>query len=176
MQKIKILALVCIMTTALNAKDPYKAMQFTRFFDETFFAFKINPLKEIPCKLHELEVISLRDKPDCLKKKKDIKKYEKEHKAAIERVLKPGQFYYVTLKSKTNEFYICDVSDTKQNFRLKLVQAGFAIPHSDNETLNEAHKKAKEKKLGMYSAQFENITKCILEGIPVPGQDKEDDE
>ena len=64
-----------------------KVMPFVRFYDDQHFAFKINPVRQIGCDFTDLKVISIRQKPSCISDKKELEKFEKEHKSAVERVL-----------------------------------------------------------------------------------------
>lgn len=172
MKRICLFSIFLILVSNLSyAKDPYKVMKFVKFYDDDTFAFKMNPIRNIPCKMYDLQVISLNDNPGCAKDIENIKKYKKMHKKDVEKVLKPGENYFVTLKGKTNSFYYCDVSTDKKNMRLSLVKAGFALPLTDNKKLKEANQFAKNNKLGMYSDKYKDITKCLLFGI---GNDKEE--
>ena len=149
---------------ASNDKNLQKVMQFTKFFDDRYFAFKINPIREIACEFSDLSVISIRNKPSCISNKKELEKFEKEHKSAVERILQPGRNYFIKINSaKSKDHFGCDISTDKKNFRLVLVKEGFAVPSKNaHKLLHEAYKDAIKNKKGMFSAKFESVTECIL--------------
>lgn len=159
----KIVIFIFLIFSALQAKDETKIMQFSHFMDGEIFAFKLNAIRKIPCKMVNLDFLSFNNTA-CFNSKKELIYLKKEYKKAVEAILKPGKKYYVTAKTKTPKYYICDVNDKKQNFRLKFVKSGLAKPATtDDEILNLAHKDAKENKLGIYSDKFNLITECIFE-------------
>lgn len=149
---------------ASNDKNLQKVMQFTKFFDDRYFAFKINPIREIACEFSDLSVISIRNKPSCISDKKELEKFEKEHKSAVERILQPGRNYFIKINSsKSKDHFGCDISTDKKNFRLVLVKEGFAVPSKNaHKLLHEAYEEAIKNKKGMFSAKFESVTECIL--------------
>ena len=153
---------------ASNDKNLQKVMQFTKFFDDRYFAFKINPIREIACEFSDLSIISIRNKPSCISDKKELEKFEKEHKSAVERILQPGRNYFIKINSsKSKDHFGCDISTDKKNFRLVLVKEGFAVPSKNaHKLLHEAYEEAVKNKKGMFSAKFESDTECILGEIP----------
>ena len=153
-----------------------KVMQFTKFFDDKYFAFKLNPIKQIACEFSDLSVISIRNKPSCIADKKALEKFEKEHKSAVEQVLQPGRNYFIKINSaKSKDHFSCDISTDKNNFRLVLVKAGFAVPSKNaHKALQEAYEDAVKNKRGMFSSKFEKVTECILGEIPTFGEKKEE--
>lgn len=174
MKKICFIMLALVYFCAAKSQEPVtKVVKFTRFIDDKLFAFRWNALNEFSCELKNLKIISLRDAPDCLKKSKEIKKFESAHKKEIEKIIKPGFNYYVTNYGQYRNGFICDVSDDKDNFRLLLVKNGYAIPYGDSEVLIKAHEEAKKAKRGMYSAKFWDVTNCILNGVPIPKKDED---
>ncbi|MBQ9292526.1 MAG: thermonuclease family protein [Campylobacter sp.] len=161
---------------ASNDKNLQKVMQFTKFFDDRYFAFKINPIREITCEFSDLSVISIQNKPSCISDKKELEKFEKEHKSAVERILQPGRNYFIKINSsKSKDYFGCDISTDKKNFRLVLVKEGFAVPSKNaHKLLHEAYEDAVKNKKGMFSAKFESVTECILGEIPNFGDKKEE--
>ncbi|MBO7370406.1 MAG: hypothetical protein J6U11_05105 [Campylobacter sp.] len=153
-----------------------KVMPFVRFYDDQHFAFKINPVRQIGCDFTDLKVISIRQKPSCISDKKELEKFEKEHKSAVERVLQPGRNYFIKIMSERGkELFGCDISTDKNNFRLVLVKAGFAVPSKNaHKLLQEAYKDAVKNKRGMFSPKFVGVTECILGKIPNFDEKKED--
>lgn len=166
MKKIIIFLFAFILaTTNLFAKNEKKntiIMPFMKLYDDRYLTFRFK-LKEVPCKLQDLQIIGLKMKPSCISDKKKIEKYEKEHQKAIANLLKFGTSYYVTIISETPTLLTCDVSDTRKNIRLLLTKEGYAMPMSDNKELKEAFEYAKKHKKGMFSSKFANLTKCIFE-------------
>ncbi|MBO7476045.1 MAG: thermonuclease family protein [Campylobacter sp.] len=153
-----------------------KVMPFVRFYDDQHFAFKINPVRQIGCDFTDLKVISIRQKPSCISDKKELEKFEKEHKSAVERILQPGRNYFIKINSaKSKDHFGCDISTDKKNFRLVLVKEGFAVPSKNaHKLLHEAYEEAVKNKKGMFSAKFESVTECILGEIPNFGDKKEE--
>ena len=145
-----------------------KVMQFTRFFDDRYFGFKLNPIREISCDFGGMQIITIRNKPSCISDKKELSKFEKEHKSAVERILRPGKNYFIKILSEKGENYFsCDISTDKNNFRLVLVKAGFAVPSKNaHKLLQEAYEDAVKNKRGMFGPKFEKVTECILGEIP----------
>ncbi|CZE47534.1 thermonuclease family protein [Campylobacter geochelonis] len=172
----KILFALSLVASLLYAeKPPTGVMQFNSFILDEYFTFKINPIKTIPCKFEQIELITLKDRPECLKKKKAIEAYKKDHKKAIENLLKPGKSYYVTLLENQKTYYICSVSDNKKNLSQLLVERGFAMPNTSNKFLLELAKKARKEARGMFGGDFKLIGECIVDGTPIPGQEEPDE-
>ena len=128
--------------------------------------------QDLPCRLQDLRIIGA-EADKCITDKKELKKFQKDHEKAVENIVKPGSNYYVKVGSRAGEIFYCDVSDDRRNFRLSLVNAGYAIPlNDDSEVLLKAAEEAKDAKRGMYSAKFYDITNCILNGVPMPKKDR----
>ena len=168
--------LLCTQSFA-EQKDRYGIAAFAGLGDDgrTFvFTFrKAQKDRFFPCDLKNLNIIAA-GASRCITDAKELRKFDKEYKKALESVIKPGKRYYVNLINRGNDAYICDVSDPKSNLRLDLVAAGFAVPITDDsELLLKAAEEAKEAKRGMYSAKFWDITNCILNGVPIPKKDED---
>lgn len=170
--KFLILA-VFLLGVNLHAEKYSKIMQYSGMTDDEILVFMINAVKKAPCRLLDIDLITLNDRPNCISDKKEKKEFQKRYKKSIERFLKPGRNYIVTLLSQNSNFYTCDLSDERQNFRLLLVKNGYAIPDKYAvEALKEAHEEAVEKKRGMYSDEFRDVTNCIIDAVPIPKKEE----
>ena len=166
--------LLCTQAFA-NDKDSdrYVVGTFRGLTQDGIFLFTRAVHQNVPCKMQSLRIIGA-EADRCITDKKELKKFQKDHEKAIESIVKPGSNYYVKVGSRTGDIFYCDLSNDKKNFRLALVNAGYAIPlNDDSEVLLKAAEEAKEAKRGMYSAKFWDVTNCILNGVPIPKKDED---
>lgn len=165
MRKIFIFMLL-LKTILLADISNFVVMQFDHYYpDENFFVFKPNPTKKLICRPYGIKMITLMDNPKCLIGEDALDGFYTKYKRSIQKILKPRANFYVKLKKKIKNYYLCDIATNKKNYRLELVKAGFAVPTEDNKKLFEANLNAKNQKIGMYSEKFEKITQCILMGL-----------
>lgn len=170
MKKV-ILFFIIINSSLFGAHQKIKESRFIKMQfdsyrpDDNYFIFKLAEKKSLICRPYGLKMINLMENPKCIQNRTGIKEFNKSYKKAIQKIIKPGKRFYVKIKSKVKNYYLCDISTNKKNIRLELVKYGFAAPTEDNKILFDANLKAKNEKIGMYSDDFEDITRCILLGV-----------